>query len=136
MLAFNIPDLEKKPTQDPQRPPPGTLNRTLIPLTDAEEGRINEVLGLLSHQVVKRRLMMYQYFKDYDRGRGYTRIVTKSQFGRILHFLSLNVAPEDLKLLCRKFEEPSTGDVNYPAFVQAVDKGGFFIRILSFVLVL
>ena len=50
-------------------------------------------------------------------------MVTPTQFGRILHFLSLNVAPEDLKLLLRKFEDPASGDVNYPAFVQAVDQG-------------
>lgn len=66
--------------------------------------------------------MMYPYFKDYDRGIAYTRVVTPTQFGRILHFLSLNVAAEDLKLLLRKFEDPATGDVNYPAFVQAVDQ--------------
>ena len=50
-------------------------------------------------------------------------MVTPTQFGRILHFLSLNVAPEDMKLLLRKFEDPASGDVNYPAFVQAVDQG-------------
>ena len=50
-------------------------------------------------------------------------MVTPTQFGRILHFLSLNVAPEDMKLLLRKFEDPGSGDVNYPAFVQAVDQG-------------
>ena len=53
--------------------------------------------------------------------RAYSRIITPSQFGRILHFLSLNVSPEDMKLLCKKFADPSTGDINYPAFVQTVD---------------
>ena len=51
-------------------------------------------------------------------------MVTPLQFGRILHFLGMNVAPEDLKLLLAKFKEPISGDVNYPAFVQAVDQGG------------
>ncbi|WAQ95233.1 hypothetical protein MAR_027923, partial [Mya arenaria] len=97
--AFTIPDLEKKPLQS-----------GLTPLTDQEEGRVMEILRTISDNVRRRRLMMYPYFKDYDR------------FGRILHFLSLNVAPEDLKLLLRKFEDPATGDVNYPAFVQAVDQ--------------
>ena len=60
-------------------------------------------------------------------GIAYTRVVTPYQFGRILHFLSLNVAPEDLKLLIRKFEDPASGDVNYPAFVQTVD-GGMSVR--------
>jgi hypothetical protein len=52
----------------------------------------------------------------------YSRVVTPLQFGRILHFLNMNVAPEDLKLLLEKFKDPATGDVNYPAFVQCVDE--------------
>ncbi|KAI8521606.1 hypothetical protein Bbelb_013600 [Branchiostoma belcheri] len=120
--AYNVPDLEKKPTVDPVRPPRGALTRSLNPLTQEEENRVQEVLEEMRETARKRRLMMYPYFKDYDRGIAYTRNVTKSQFGRILHFLSLNINPPDFKLLCRKFEEPISGDVNYPAFVQAVDK--------------
>lgn len=55
--------------------------------------------------------------------KGYSRVITPTQFGRILHFLSLNVQSEDFKLLRRKFADPTSGDVNYPAFVQAVDRG-------------
>ena len=55
--------------------------------------------------------------------RAYSRIITATQFGRILSFLSLDVGPEEFRLLCRKFVDPSTGDINYPAFVQAVDQG-------------
>jgi len=32
------------------------------------------------------------------------------------------VNPEDLRLLCRKFADAATGDINYPAFVQCVDR--------------
>lgn len=49
--------------------------------------------------------------------------MTPNQFGRMLHFLSLNVSPEDFKILCTKFTDPATGDINYPGFVQAVDQG-------------
>lgn len=55
--------------------------------------------------------------------KAYTRNITKDQFRRILDFLTLNVGDNDFKLLCRKFEEPISGDINYPAFVQAIDKG-------------
>lgn len=120
--AFNIPDLDKKPTESVVRPPRGALQRTLKGLTPEQETRVVEVVNEIRDQARKRRLMMYQYFKDYDRGKGYTRVITKTQFGRILHFLSINVAPEDFKLLCHKFEDPATGDVNYPAFVQTVDQ--------------
>jgi len=120
--AFNIPELEKKPTECVQRPARGTLSRGIKPLTDAEETRLMEVLNTIADKVVKDRIMMYQYFKDYDRSRAYTRVVTPPQFARILHFLGLNINNEDLKLVLNKFQDPATGDVNYPAFVQAVDR--------------
>ncbi|XP_062606411.1 uncharacterized protein LOC134268237, partial [Saccostrea cucullata] len=120
--AFNIPDLEKKPLQNVVRPQRGALSRTLKALTDEEERQCEEVLQKIREQVQRRRLMIYPYFKDHDRGVAYTRVVTPTQFSRVLHYLSLNVNPEELKLLLRKFQDPASGDVNYPAFVQTVDK--------------
>ena len=69
-----------------------------------------------------RRIELYQLFKDFDRSQAYTRIVTPTQFGRILTTLKVCVNPEDLRLLCRKFADAASGDINYPAFVQCVDK--------------
>ncbi|RUS91000.1 hypothetical protein EGW08_001217, partial [Elysia chlorotica] len=120
--AFNIPDLEKKPTESVQRPLRGTLSRGLKPLTEAEEYRVHEVLNTIADKVATDRIMIYQYFKDYDRSKAYTRVVTPTQFARILHFLGLNVNNQDLILLLHKFQDPASGDVNYPAFVQAVDR--------------
>ncbi|KAK7111168.1 uncharacterized protein [Littorina saxatilis] len=120
--TFTIPHLEKKPTEVVQRPLRGTLFRGLKPLPPVQEGRLQVVLNELSEKCRRRRLLMYPYFKDYDRSQAYSRVVTPLQFGRILHFLGMNVNNEDLKLLLAKFEDPTTGDVNYPAFVQAVDQ--------------
>ncbi|KAK3798859.1 hypothetical protein RRG08_050238 [Elysia crispata] len=120
--AFNIPDLEKKPTESVQRPLRGTLSRGLKPLTETEEQRLHEVINTIADKVATDRIMIYQYFKDYDRSRAYTRVVTPTQFARILHFLGLNVNNQDLLLLLNKFQDPASGDVNYPAFVQAVDR--------------
>ena len=39
----------------------------LKPMSDAEESRLMEVLNTIADKVVKDRIMMYQYFKDYDR---------------------------------------------------------------------
>ena len=36
-------------------------------LTEAEDQRVCEVLGEIAEKVQKRRIMMYQYFKDFDR---------------------------------------------------------------------
>lgn len=44
----------------------------------------------------------------------------------------MNVAPQDLKLLTEKFQDPATGDINYPAFVQAVDAGRPNYQITNF----
>lgn len=119
--AFTVPDLEKKPTADVYRPPMGALTKAPNLLSPAEENRVNEVLKEFAETVRKRRLMVYPYFKDFDRSKGYTRGVTKTQFSRMLHFLSINVQPQDLALLCKKFEYPVGGDINYSAFIQAID---------------
>lgn len=68
-------------------------------------------------------ILAYAEQTSFLQSKAYSRVVTPLQFGRILHFLGMNVAPEDLKLLLTKFQDPATGDVNYPAFVQAVDQG-------------
>ncbi|XP_073251609.1 uncharacterized protein [Porites lutea] len=119
--AFTVPDLEKKPTADVYRPPTGALTKAPNLLSPEEENRVNEVLKGFAETVRKRRLMAYPYFKDFDRSKGYTRGVTKTQFARMLHFLSINVQPQDLALLCKKFEYPVGGDINYSAFIQAID---------------
>ncbi|XP_071808477.1 uncharacterized protein [Asterias amurensis] len=120
--AFNEPHLEKNPETRVYRPPQGQLSRSLNPLNQSEEARVSQILKEMSSTVERRRLMCFPIFKDYDRSKAYTRNITPSQFRRILHFLSINVQSEDFKLLCRKFEEPKSGDVNYPALVQAIDK--------------
>lgn len=57
-----------------------------------------------------------------QKGKGYTRGVTRSQFERILHLLGLRVSQEDMQLIVTKFADPSNGDVCYPAFIQAIDE--------------
>ncbi len=51
--------------------------QNLQALTEAGEQRVCEVLAQLSETVQKRRIMMYQYFKDYDRVRAF------SHWGRV-----------------------------------------------------
>jgi len=35
--------------------------------------------------------------------------------------VGLNIQHSDLEILCQKFEYPTSGDINYPAFVQSID---------------
>lgn len=119
--AFNVPDLEKKPTVDVFRPPIGALAKTPNNLSAADEERVAQILNELHETVRKKRLMLYPYFKDFDRGFGYTRGITNTQFSRLLHMVGLNLTKSDLELICRKFEYQVGGDINYPAFIQAID---------------
>jgi Ca2+-binding EF-hand superfamily protein len=119
--AFNEPELEKKPTHEVVRPLRGTLAWAPNCLSPAEESHLSDILAYLSDIVRKRRLLLYPLFRDFDRGKGYTRRVTKTQFSRILHFMSLQLTDEDVKVICQKFEDTTSGDVNYSAFIQAID---------------
>lgn len=119
--AFNIPDLEKRPMADVYRPPIGALAKMPNNLCEGDEEKVKEILSTLREIVRKKRLMLYPYFKDFDRGFGYTRGTTKTQFSRMLHMVGLNMSQCDLELICRKFEYPCSGDINYPAFIQTID---------------
>ncbi|XP_067876442.1 uncharacterized protein [Heterodontus francisci] len=120
--AYNIPHLEKYPTAEVCRPARGTLFQLGAKLMDAEEKRVEIVLRELSQQVEKRQLLVNPFFKDYDKKVAYRRLLTKSQFERGLDYLGLSVLPLDFRLLCKKFEDPATGEINYVAFSQAIDK--------------
>lgn len=119
--AFNVPDLEKRPTADVFRPPVGALAKMPNNLSDEDEKKVDEILARLRETVMKKRLMLYPYFKDFDRGFGYTRGTTKTQFSRMLHMVGLDVSQCELELILRKFEYPCSGDINYPAFIQTID---------------
>jgi Ca2+-binding EF-hand superfamily protein len=120
--TFNIPALEKNPTAVPERPPRGALGRVVRQLTPKDEARLEAVLDHVRDNVSKRRLLLFPYFKDYDRGQGFNRTVTKSQFSRIMQALKINILMSDVEKICRKFEDESgCGEINYPEFCQYVD---------------
>lgn len=52
-----------------------------------------------------------------------TRNISKLQFGRVLATLGLMPTENEFRLLCLKFEDKTSGDVNYPAFCQSVEEG-------------
>jgi len=117
--AYTVPNLEKNPTAIVYRPQVGELAKVPDTLSPEEEERVAVVIRGLQEIVEEKRLMLYPYFKDFDRARCYTRSMTKTQFSRMLHMVGLDVLQADLELLARKFN--NGGDVYYPAFVQAID---------------
>ncbi|XP_063691984.1 uncharacterized protein LOC134824170 [Bolinopsis microptera] len=121
--AFNVPHLEKNPTATVYRPHTGALAPTVHKLDPDDEEQVEKVLDILRDYVTRRRItMLYPFFKDFDRGKLFSRGVTKAQFRRLLNFFDVDLSDRDCELICKKFEESNGTDVNYPAFVQAIDK--------------
>lgn len=58
----------------------------LQPLTEAEEKRIKEIISQISDNVRRRRLMMYPYFKDYDRVGHFSWYLSNAIYNK-LHYL-------------------------------------------------
>ena len=119
--AFNVDQLDKKVHVQPDRPPKGALGRMLGDLSPAEDDKVRDILSRISDEVRRRRMLLYPYFKDFDRSKAFTGVMTKNQFARVLSLLGLDVSIEDVDLLARKFSDPTSGDVNYPSFIQVVE---------------
>eukprot|EP00106_Octopus_bimaculoides_P000016 XP_014767458.1 PREDICTED: uncharacterized protein LOC106867177 [Octopus bimaculoides] len=120
LLAFTHCHLEKRPTEEVTRPPMGALNRRINTLSAEEEAEIKELLDYQAEKIKERNLLLFPYFKDYDRGVGYTKSITKNQFARVMHFVKLELTDRQLRLLVKKFGNEN-GDINYPLYVQTVD---------------
>ncbi|VDM30362.1 unnamed protein product, partial [Hydatigera taeniaeformis] len=118
---FQEMDLEKRPLVQPQRPYPGALSRPLPLLGEEERMKLSEVITRLKEKIRRERIPTYQYFRDYDAGTALTRKITPSQLARLLHFLKLEVSPEECRLLSLKFADPTANYVNYAALCEAID---------------
>ncbi|GAB1608230.1 Hypothetical predicted protein [Argonauta hians] len=118
--AFTCSQLEKKPFVDVQPPVMGSLNRKLNDLSNEEEAVLEELLKYHSDKVKEGNLLIFPYFKDFDRSSGYTKSVTKSQFSRVMHFIKIDITESQLNLLAKKFGNEK-GDICYPLYVQSVD---------------
>lgn len=119
--VYNVPQLEKKPTKVVQRPARGHLLQQVNVLESEEmEEQVSRVLQRLCSEVKRRQLLVYPYLQDFDRSCSQTGGVTRSQFERMINFLSLPVTLPELELIVQKFRKP-TGDINYVAFAQAID---------------
>jgi len=128
--AFNIPEFEKKPLTEVIRPGKGILSRPLnTNLTPDEEQRVKDILDIIIEKVHKRRLVLFPFFKIYDRSKAFTRSCSKHQFGRVLRTLDLIPSPLDFNLLCKKFEDRETGDINYTLFCQLVEQDFVSIKV-------
>ena len=72
------------------------LFQGLRALNEEEEVRLHEILATISDNVRRRRLMMYPYFKDYDRVRD-VKFNTSCDAGKLV-FWGFGPGPEVIKL--------------------------------------
>ncbi|EEY56164.1 uncharacterized protein PITG_08954 [Phytophthora infestans T30-4] len=84
---------------------------------------INRILEKLRNEVNHRRLHMKPYFQDYDHNN--VTHVTKFQFAAVLDMMQVSLKPAEVQALTHQFAHRDgrklTNDVNYLAFIQAVD---------------
>ncbi|XP_054262606.1 uncharacterized protein LOC128986314 [Macrosteles quadrilineatus] len=88
-------------------------------LSMAEERRIMLLLTKIATLVKARNLVLLPHFQDYEIIAKNHGTITISHFARILHFLKIFVAPDEFRLLVRKFLKDGY-TVNYMAFVSAL----------------
>ncbi|EDV26117.1 uncharacterized protein TRIADDRAFT_24458 [Trichoplax adhaerens] len=119
---FVDPDLEVKPLSITYQPPKGALARPAVQLTEKEDMELHRIISEIGNTVRKRRLLLYPYFKDFDKKSGFSRSITRDQFARALQFISIALLPQDLQLLYKRFEHPKGKEIDYTAFIQAVDQ--------------
>lgn len=74
--GFSVPHLDKNVTAEVRLPPKGSLYRSLPRLSDAEEARVQSILDRLANEVLRRRILLYPFFRDFDR----VSISNQSQF--------------------------------------------------------
>lgn len=102
-------------------------------LTLDEERSVMKVVQTIKHEVDRRRMHIKPAFEDFDRSR--QGFISATKFERVLSMLALLPAePAQTRLLSLKFREQSSKgtnatlssvcDVNYRAFLQAVDLVG------------
>eukprot|EP00055_Hartaetosiga_balthica_P000686 m.137217 g.137217 ORF g.137217 m.137217 type:complete len:950 (+) comp11451_c0_seq1:201-3050(+) len=98
-----------------------TVNALILP-DEEEEGRAQELLANITKRVDQRGLDLYPHFRDFDRRSGFTKGVTWPQFQRLLDLtLGMDLSENDVVLLCKKYNNPATGHINYVRFIGDVD---------------
>ncbi|KAL7686257.1 putative EF-hand domain pair protein [Plasmopara halstedii] len=90
---------------------------------DSMEDSVKNILERLRAEIIRRRLHLKPYFKDYDPNN--VKHVTQFQFAAVLDMMQMSLKPAEIKILMHHFNHrdgrKSTNDINYLAFVHAVE---------------
>ncbi|XP_023247489.1 uncharacterized protein LOC106644480 [Copidosoma floridanum] len=90
-------------------------------LSPSEQRRLEIVITNIVSLINRRKLSLRPYFQDYELISKNCGVVTFAHFARVLHFLNITLAPEEMNLLLKKFAKDSY-TVNYVAFIQVVEE--------------
>ncbi|KAJ3075759.1 hypothetical protein HDU98_006997 [Podochytrium sp. JEL0797] len=122
---FTQSHLENDPLANVVPPAREFLVQGANELPPAEEVRCKEIITRFRTMMNERRLLLHPFFENFDTtlGTGFTGRVTRSHFSRVLSTMGLTMNDNDLRILCRKFEDSKIeqAKVNYSEFLRTID---------------
>ena len=122
--AFTIKGIDKKPSLKVAPIETETIlqkSKKLLDFDDDERQKMMEVMEAYRNVIKTRRLNIKPMLQDYDKTK--SSHVTKTQFVRVLNLLGIDLTPEVLSLLLKKYMDRGNADeVNYFEFINDVDR--------------
>ncbi|XP_011505794.1 PREDICTED: uncharacterized protein LOC105368481 [Ceratosolen solmsi marchali] len=90
-------------------------------LSLSEERKLEIIITKIASCINRQQILIRPYFHDYELISKNCGVVTFTHFARVLHFLDINLSPNEMYLLIKKFSKDNYS-VNYVAFIQAIEE--------------
>ncbi|OXU19976.1 hypothetical protein TSAR_003806 [Trichomalopsis sarcophagae] len=96
-------------------------------LSLSEQRRLEIILSKIASIVNWRKHVLKPYFQDYELISKNCGVVSYAHFARVLYFLDITLAAEEMNLLIKKFAKDSY-TVNYVAFIKTIEEIQDFLK--------
>ncbi|XP_031786123.1 uncharacterized protein LOC100170120 isoform X1 [Nasonia vitripennis] len=96
-------------------------------LSLSEQRRLEIILSKIASLVNWRKHVLKPYFQDYELISKNCGVVSYAHFARLLYFLDITLASEEMNLLIKKFAKDSY-TVNYVAFIKTIEEIQDFLK--------
>jgi Ca2+-binding EF-hand superfamily protein len=113
-------ELEKLPTVTPPHPREVVAQTTIVPNVDDTPRKIMKIVELVARFVKTRRISLMEQFKDKDPMNH--RRVTSISFAQVIQLLGVHISKDEIDQLCVFYNDPKTNFVEYPLFVEEVNR--------------
>ena len=122
--AFTIKGIDKNPSIRVSQIETGSVlkkSKKLLEFDEDDQTSMQDIMEAYRNVVSTRRLNLKPMFQDFDRTKcGH---ITKTQFVRVLNQLGIDLSPEVLSKLLKKYMDKGNADeVNYFEFINDVDR--------------